>query len=141
MQISAFMVPLMICPANQTAPQIRFLQTNVPNARLTIFYMSLYQIRFFQHTEGTRHQYCVTRFPKRLFPSTKIACCCSAAPDPSRKYKLFGCYGCKSKQAVMNLKPSEEACECVFLTVSMSKLRNPSKKIMRAGGGGGGGPP
>ena len=47
------MVPLMICPANQTAPQIRFLQTNVPNARLTIFYMSLYQIRFFQHTEGT----------------------------------------------------------------------------------------
>ena len=47
------MVPLMICPANQTAPQIRFLQTNVPNARLTIFYMSLYQIRFFQHREGT----------------------------------------------------------------------------------------
>ena len=47
------MVALMICPVNQTAPQIRFLQTNVPNARLTIFYMSLYQIRFFQHTEGT----------------------------------------------------------------------------------------
>ena len=54
MQISALMVRLMICPANQTAPpQIRFLQTNIPNARLTIFYMSLYQIRFFQHTEGT----------------------------------------------------------------------------------------